>query len=192
MPIPSAAASGIKECPGAKPCGATAVVDHDAGDRARERGAGQQAESAGEQRDDQRLAGDQPAHLARRGAQRAQDGRLAPPLRDREAERAGHDEQRDQARDAAHRPEDGDQARAAGGVAVARVGLRGMAAVEHVDAGAQALAQPSPELLGRRPAVGDDADRVDAVRRAGQRLRGGRGEEQRGLAAIARSRRRRR
>ena len=66
------------------------------------------------QRDDQRLAGDQPADLARRRAERAQHRGLAPALGDRERERAGDDEQRDGAGDAAHRAEDRDQGLAVG------------------------------------------------------------------------------
>ena len=146
------------------------AIDEQLDDGQRKRAAGQDAEGGGGQRDDQRLAGDQPAHLAGRRAERAQDRGLAPALGDREREGAGHDEQRHGAGDPGHRAEDRHQGFAVGGGGVAGVGRGGVRGVEHLDA----LAHPPAQLGGR---CADDADRVDAGR-AGQRPGDGRSEEQ--------------
>ena len=106
--------------PGREPGADLAAVDEDADDGVGERATGEQPERARDQRHQQRLARDQAAHLPWRRAERAQDGRLAPPLGDREGERAGDDEQGDRARDPAERPEDRDQPGAVGRGRVAR------------------------------------------------------------------------
>ena len=74
MPPPRAAASGIQEWPGSKPCGATpwsastpTIADASGRPAAR-------PSADADDRQDQRLGGDQPAHLARRRAR----GRAAP------------------------------------------------------------------------------------------------------------------
>ena len=135
-----------------------AVVGEDPDDRVRERPARQQTERGRRHRQDQRLGGQQAADLARRRAQGAQHGGLAPALSDGERERAGHHEQRDGSGDTAHHAEDGDQAFAVGGLRVAGVGVGAVAAVEHVDAGAHRSAQPRAQLVRRRAGLGDDAD----------------------------------
>ena len=98
MPPPNAATSGIHDVPGREAGRDRAVVGHDVHDRGRQRPTGEQAERAGDDRDDQRLAGDQPPHLVRRGAERAQHRDLAAALHDRQRERPGDDEQRDASR----------------------------------------------------------------------------------------------
>ena len=160
--------------PGLEAVRRDAVVGEDPDDRVRERPARQQAERGRRDRQDQRLGGQQAADLPRRRAQGAQHGGLAPALSDGERERAGHHEQRDGSGDAAHHAEDGDQAFAVGGLRVAGVGVGAVAGVEHVDAGPHRSAQPRAQLARRRAGLGHDADRVDAPRRAGQRLRGAR------------------
>ena len=149
-------------------------------DRVGQRPAGDDAERAGDDRDDQRLGGDQPPHLARRRAERAQHRRLAAALGDRERERAGHDEQRDRAGDAAHRPEDRDQRLAFRDARVAGIGVGRVRRIEHLET--ETVAQPFADRL--RVAVGDHADRVDLPGRAGQPARGRRGEEHSGVTEL--------
>ena len=167
MPPPNAATSGIHESPGREAGRDRAVVGEDRDDRVGERAPGEQAEHAGDDGHDQRLAGDQPPDLMRRGAERAQHGDLAPPLRDGERERAGDDEQRDRAGDPAHRPEDRDERRAVGGARVAGVGVGRVVAVE--------------DLEGRR---GGEPAAARRARRGGGRRGGGR--VRRGAAAASR------
>ncbi len=178
--------------PGREPGADLAAVDEHADDGVGERAPGEQPERARDQRHQQRLARDQAAHLPWRRAERAQDGRLAPPLGDREGERAGDDEQGDRARDPAERPEDRDQPGAVGRGRVARVRVRGVAGVEDVHAVAQPLREPAVQVRRGRPTLGDHADRVDAPRPAGQPPGDGVGEEQRRLAGVAGAARRRR
>ena len=102
-------------------------------DRAGQRPPGQQAEHAGDERDDQRLTGDQAPDLMRRGAEGAHHGDLAAALDDRERERPGHDEQRDEAGDPAHGPEDGHERGPVGTARVAGVGIGRVLAVEHLE-----------------------------------------------------------
>ena len=154
-----------------------AVAREQVDERVGERAAGQQAERARHQRDEQRLGGDQAADLARRRPEGAQHRGLPPALGDHERERAGDHEQRHEAGDAAHRAEDRDQRLAVARLRVAGVGVGRVGAVEHVEA---RPAQPG-ELRAR---LGDDADRVDAAGRAGERVRGRGREEHRGLAAV--------
>ena len=162
-----------------------AVIGEHAGERVGQRAAGDQAEPAGDERDEQRLVRDQPAHLTRAGAERAQHGGLAPALGDRQRERAGDDEQRDGAGQAAHRAEDCHHRLAVAGVGVARIGIGGVVAVEHVDAAAELLAQPVAQGRDAGAGLCEDADRRHAPGRPGQA--GGRrvGEEQRSLTPVA-------
>ena len=111
-----------------------AVAGEQIDERGGERPPGQQPERAGHERDEQRLGRDQAADLARRGAERAQHRGLLAPLGDRERERPGDHEQRDEAGDAAHRAEDRDHRLTVGRLRVARVGVGRVGAVEHVDA----------------------------------------------------------
>ena len=157
-----------------------AVLEH-VEDRVGKRPAGGEPKPAGDQRDDQGLGSDQTAHLAGRGAERAQHRRLAASLGDRERERAGHDEQRDRAGDAPHGPEDRDQRLAFRDSRVAGIGVCRVRRIEHLEA--QALAQPFADRL--RIAVGDHADRVDLIGRAGQLARGRRREEDSGVTELA-------
>ena len=87
----------------------------------------EQPERARRERHDQRLAREQAADLARRRAERAQDGGLAAALRDRGAKVPATTNSAIGARDAAERPEDRDEAGAARGRRVAGVGVRGTA-----------------------------------------------------------------
>ena len=100
----------------------------------------------GHERDEQRLGRDQAADLARRRPERAQHRGLPPALGDRERERAGDHEQRDEAGDAAHRAEDRDQRLTVGRLRVAGVGVGRVGAVEHVEPRAR------PARRARRPA----------------------------------------
>ena len=177
-PIPSAATSGIHECPGSKPAGMWPWPREQVDERGGERPPGQQPERAGHERDEQRLGRDQAADLARRGAERAQHRGLLAPLGDRERERPGDHEQRDEAGDAAHRAEDRDHRLAVGRLRVARVGVGRVGVVEHLDA--RARRSPASEAPGlamiptalTRPGAPES---VSAVRA---------GEEHRGLAAV--------
>ena len=176
-PIPSAATSGIQECPGSKPAGTSPwPASRSTSALASGRPASRPSALA-DQRDEQRLGGDQAADLARRRAERAQHRGLPAALGDHERERAGDHEQRDEAGDAAHRAEDRDERLTVARLRVAGVGVGRVGAVEHLEA---RPAQPG-EL---RAGLGDDADRVDPAGRAGERVRGRGREEQRGLAAV--------
>ena len=166
-----------------------AMVRERRDDRVRQRPAGEHAERAGDERDEQRLAGDQPADLPRRGAEGAQDGGLAPALGDCERERPGDDEQRDRARDAAEGTEDRDQAGTVGRRRIARIGVRRVRSIEDVDPRSEALAQALTQGSARGPVLGDHADGVDLSGGAGQ-LRGGRRREEHGGLALRRPRRR--
>ena len=132
-PPPSAATSGTHELPGAKSVGTTPRSESSETIASASGRPASDAEHAGDERDDQRLAGDQAPDLVRRGAERAQDGDLAPALDDGKRERAGDDEQRDRTRDPTHRPEDGDERRPVGAARVARVGERRVIAIEHLE-----------------------------------------------------------
>ena len=146
-PMPSAAASGIHEWPGTKPAG-TSPWPEQVDERVRRAaGPAQQAEPARDERDEERLGRDQAADLARGRAERPQDRGLAAPLGDRERERAGDDEQRHEAGDAAHRAEDRDQRLAVARLRVTGVGVGGVGAVEHLEAGAL---QPIGSTPGER------------------------------------------
>ena len=87
-----------------------APVGEDLHDRVREHRPCHEPEQPGDKRDDERLARDEPAHLARGGAERAEHRDLAAALRDGQRHRAGDDEQRDGPGDAAERAEDRDEA----------------------------------------------------------------------------------
>ena len=172
--------------PGSKPAGttpwsaSTSTIADASGRR-------QHAEHGRDERQDQRLGGEQPPDLRRRGAERAQHGGLPPALGDREGERARHHEQRDGAGDPAHGAEDRDQACAIGRVGIGGVGLGAVVGGQHVgvDRGPQARLQPPADT----PALRDHADGVDLARRAGL-LRGDRvGEEHRATVVGAARRR---
>ena len=137
--MPSAAASGTSECDGANAGPDFAAVREDVDDEVGERGTGEQAQRAGEQRHEQRFAGDQPADLRRGRAEGAQHRGLPAALGDRECERPGDDEQRDRAGDAAERAEDRDQPGAIRGGRIPGIGIGGVPAIEHVE--------PVPEAL---------------------------------------------
>ena len=183
--MPSAAASGTSECAGANagptsPRSASTSTIRFASGRPASR-----PERAGDQRHEQRLAGDQPADLRRRRAESAQHRGLPPALGDRERERSGDHEQGHGTGDAAQSAEDGDQAGTIRGGRVAGVGVGRVPAIEDLE--------PVPRRSSRRlrsaaadvPGSAIDTDRVDLSRSAGQR-RGDRGrEEHRGLALVA-------
>ena len=110
------------------------------------------------QADDRRLPRDHAADLAGRRGHRAQERDLALALLDRQAHRAGHDEDRDEQRQPAERRGDGDQR----GPRLLELGILGLAArvagEHHRAAGGGAQAR------GVEAGAGEHADRVDAAR----------------------------
>ena len=147
------------------------VVGEDVDDRVGQRPPASEAERAGDERDDQRLAGDQPPDLVRRGAERAQHRDLVAPLDDRQRERAGDDEQRDQrrrSRPSSRRSRPARRGRRRAGRSRRRR-PRGR--------GRAPRARASPAGRGRPPAR--DRDRVDLARAAGEAGGDRVGEEQR-------------
>ena len=169
-PIPSAATSGIQECPGVKPAGTSPwPASRSTSALASGRPASRPSALA-DQRDEQRLRGDQPADLARRRPEGAQHRGLPPALGDHERERAGDDEQRHEAGDAAHRAEDRDERRTVARLRVAGVGVGRVGAVEHVEARpcparracAPGLAMTPTALT--RPGAPESASAVAAVK----------------------------
>ena len=130
---------------------------------------GEQAQRAGDQRHEQRFAGDQPADLRRGRAEGAQHRGLPAALGDRERERPGDDEQGDRAGDAAERAEDGDQPGAIRRGRIAGVGIGGVPAIEHLEPVPEALLQAVAQRGRGRPGLGDHTDRVDSSGSAGQR-----------------------
>ena len=164
-----------------------AAIGEDVHDEVRERAARDQAERAGDQRHEQRFAGDQPADLRRGRAECAQHGGLPPALGDGERERPGHDEQRDGAGDAAQRAEDGDEAGTIRSGRVAGVGIGRVPAIEDLDPAPEALLQATAQYGGGGPGLGDHADGVDLPGSAGQCGGDGGCEEHRGLALVARA-----
>ena len=169
-----------------------AAIREDVDDEIRERAARDHAQRAGDQRHEQRFAGDQPADLRWRRAERAQHGGLAPALGDGERERSGDHEQGDRAGDAAQSAEDGDQPGTIRRRRVAGVGICGVPAIEDLDPAPEALLQAAAQYGRGRPGLGDHADGVDTSGSAGERRGDGGREEHRGLALISHATRRRR
>ena len=109
----------------------------------------------------------------RRGAERAHHGDLAAALDDRERERPGHDEQRDEAGDPAHGAEDGHERRTVGTARVTGVGIGRVLAIEHLERRRDARHVPAND------------DGVDLVRRAGEARRDGSAKKSVGAAGAA-------
>ena len=147
---------------------------------------GEHTERARDQRDQQRLAGDQSADLRRRRAERAQHGGLPAALGDGQRERPGDDEQGDRAGDAAQRAEDGDEPGTIRGGRIPGVGIGSVLAIEDVEPAPETLLQAGAAGRPRgRSGLGDHADRVDLSGRAGQCAAATRcGEEDGGLAPV--------
>ena len=118
-----------------------AAIREDVDDEVGERRTGDQAQRAGDQRHEQRFAGDEPADLRRGRAEGAQHRGFPAALGDRECEGPGDDEQRDRAGDAAERAEDRDQPGAIRRGRITGVGIGGVSAIEHVESVPEALRQ---------------------------------------------------
>ena len=86
-----------------------AVAHEPVGELAAEDGPGPDPGRGSDQADDRRLPGDHAADLAGRPGHRSQERDLALALLDRQAHRAGHDEDRDEQRQSAERGGHGDQ-----------------------------------------------------------------------------------
>ena len=128
-----------------------------------------------DQADDRRLPRDHAADLAGRRGHRAQERDLALALLDRQAHRAGHDEDRDEQRQPAERRGDGDQR----GPRLLELGMLGLAAGapgEHHRA-----ARGGAQARGVEARPGEHADRVDPARMSGQPRRLVVGQEDRRL-----------
>jgi hypothetical protein len=110
-----------------------AVLLEPAHDRRGERAAEGDAGGRRCERDHQSLAGDQPADLARRGAESAQRGDLPAALRESQGEGAGDDEQRHGPGDTGHRAEDRDDRGPPGFTRIAGIGVGRAGAVEYLD-----------------------------------------------------------
>ena len=140
-----------------------------------EDGAGPDARRRAHQADDRGLPRDHAADLAGRRGDRAQQRDLALALLDREAHRAGHDEQRDEQRQPAERRGHGDQR----GPRRLQLGMLGAAA--RVAGQHDGAAGGGAQARGVEAGAGEHADRVDPAGMAGQSCRLGVGEEDRRL-----------
>ena len=196
IPMPSPTRRGERDPGGAgrEALRHGAVIGERVGERAREQAAGEHAERARRARPRSAPRRRQPPDLARRRAEGAQHRGLAPPLGDRERERAGHHEQRDRAGDPAHRPRRWPRA-SRGRPRAGRPRRRR----PHASRSSTSIARTSdaasrqPARLQRRPqatasaagdAARDHADGVHLPGRAGERSATARREEQRRLAAV--------
>ena len=136
---------------------------------------GQMPERRAHQADDRRLPGDHAADLAGRRGHGAQERDLALALLDRQAHRAGHDEDRDEQREPAERRGDGDQR----GPRLLELGILGLAARVAGEHGR--AAGGGAQARGVEAGSGEHADRVDPPGMTGQPRRLGVGEEDRRL-----------
>jgi hypothetical protein len=98
-----------------------------------------------DEREQEGLAGDHPAHLARGRPHRAQQRDLASPLRGRERERARDDEHRHEARDPPERAEEPERILALTGARIARVGVRCLAMAHDREPRPEPGAQARPQ-----------------------------------------------
>ena len=179
-PSPSAAASGIHECPGAKPAGTSPWSARQVDQRVGERPAGEQAERAGDERDEQRLgrrsaAGPGAAWRRARAAPRSPAG--AGRSRARTSRRPRTAPRRRRCRPSCRRSR---SARAVGRPRVAGVGVGRVGAVEHLDAG---RSEPRASC-GASAGCATTPTALTLPGAPESRVGGGGGEEHRGLAAV--------
>ena len=120
------------------------------------------------ERDEQSLAGDHPPHLSRRASDRAEERELAVALLDRERERAGDDEDRDEGGEHGEDGQPGDDVLAAQGI-LRRFRFAALRAGQHAKRPAGRARRGRAARPSRRPRrARDDAEQVDAVAGAGE------------------------